>query len=149
MSENVECVWAEINKDQRLTVWELQAYLGIPKTTAWDFNAVSWHEICHGKMLPQLLLQEQKEHHAAVANGLIQTATNEPDFLKKVITRDESWGYGCELEMKTQSSQWTLLGSPCPKKEQQSRRKIKIVLTVFLDWEGVIQSWVCPSRPTN
>ena len=85
MSENVECVWAEINKDQRLTVWELQAYLGIPKTTAWDFNAVSWHEICHGKMLPQLLLQEQKEHHAAVANGLIQTATNEPDFLKKVI----------------------------------------------------------------
>ena len=36
-------------------------------------------------MLPQLLLQEQKEHHAAVANGLIQTATNEPDFLKKVI----------------------------------------------------------------
>ena len=38
-----------------------------------------------------LLLPEQKEHHTAVANGLIQTATNEPDFLKKVITRDESW----------------------------------------------------------
>ena len=41
------------------------------------------------KFVPQLLLPEQKEHHAAVANDLIQTATNEPDFLKKVITRDE------------------------------------------------------------
>ena len=33
-----------------------------------------------------LLLPEQKEHCAAVANGSIQTTTNEPEFLKKVIT---------------------------------------------------------------
>ena len=38
------------------------------------------------KFIPWLLLPEQKEHHAAAANDLIQTATNEPDFLKKVIT---------------------------------------------------------------
>ena len=37
-----------------------------------------------------LLLPEQKEHRAAVANDVIQTATNEPHFLKKVITGDES-----------------------------------------------------------
>ena len=29
--ENVECVGAATNKDQRLTVWELEADLGIPK----------------------------------------------------------------------------------------------------------------------
>ena len=33
-----------------------------------------------------LLLADQKEHRAAVANDLIQTTTNVPDFLKKVIT---------------------------------------------------------------
>ena len=38
------------------------------------------------KFVPQLLLLEQKEHRAAVANDLIQTTTNEPDFFKKVIT---------------------------------------------------------------
>ena len=38
------------------------------------------------KFIPWLLLPEQKEHCAAVANDLIQIATNEPDFLKKVIT---------------------------------------------------------------
>ena len=30
------------------------------------------------KFIPQLLLPGQKEHRAAVANDLIQTATNEP-----------------------------------------------------------------------
>ena len=38
------------------------------------------------KFIPRLLLSEQEEHRAAVANDLIQPTTNEPDFLKKVIT---------------------------------------------------------------
>ena len=52
------------------------------------------------KHAPQLLLPEQKEHCAAVADDLIQTATNEPDFLKKVITRDELWVYSCDPATK-------------------------------------------------
>ena len=50
------------------------------------------------------LLPEQKEQRATVANDLIQTATNEPDFLKKITTGYESWVYGYDLEMKGQSS---------------------------------------------
>ena len=38
----------------------------------WDFDAGSWHEF-----VLWLLPPEQKEDHAAVANDLIQTATNE------------------------------------------------------------------------
>ena len=70
------------------------------------------------KFFLQLLLPEQKEHCAAVANDLIQTTANEPDFLKKVITADESWVYGYDLETKAQSSQWESPGSPWPKKVQ-------------------------------
>ena len=33
------------------------------------------------KFIPWLLHPEQKEHRAAVANGLIQTATSEPDLV--------------------------------------------------------------------
>ena len=61
------------------------------------------------KFVSWLLLPEQKKHRVAVANDLIQTATNEPDFLKKLITRDESWVYGYDLETKVQSSQWNCL----------------------------------------
>ena len=56
------------------------------------------------KFVPRLLLPKQKEHRVAVANDLIQTATNEPDFLK-VITEDELWVYGSDPEIKSQSSQ--------------------------------------------
>ena len=42
--------------------------------------------------ISQLLLPEQKEHRAAVANALTQTATNEPDFLKKVMTLKRTEG---------------------------------------------------------
>ena len=44
------------------------------------------------KFILQLLLPEQKEHHTAVANDLMQTATNEPDFLKKVMTLKRTEG---------------------------------------------------------
>ena len=62
--------------------------LGIPKTTVSEVLAQDLG-MKHGvaKFIPWLLLPEQKEHHAAVADDLIQIATNEPDFLKKVITR--------------------------------------------------------------
>ena len=84
------------------------------------------------------MLPEQNEHRAAVANDLIQTATNEPDFLKKVITGGGLWVYDYDLERKAQSSQWKLPGFPCPKKVKQSCSKIKTILTVFFDWEGVV-----------
>ena len=90
-----------------------------------------------GKIHSKLLLPEQKEHRAAVVNDLIQTATNEPDSLKKVINRDESWVHGYDLETKAQSSQWKLPDSPHPKKAGQSHSKIKTTLTMFFDWEGV------------
>ena len=54
------------------------------------------------KFILWLLLLEQKEHRAAVANDFIQTTTNDPDFLKKVITRDELWVYSYDLERKAQ-----------------------------------------------
>ena len=55
------------------------------------------------KFVPWLLLPEQKEHCATVTNDLIQTATNEPDFLKKVITRDESWVYSYTYDLETKA----------------------------------------------
>ena len=92
------------------------------------------------KFVLWLLLPEQKEHLAAVANELIQTATNEPDLLGEVRTRDEWWVYVCDPKTKAQLSQWKSPGSPRLKKVQQSRSKIKTVSTVFFNWEGVIHN---------
>ena len=77
------------------------------------------------KFIPPLLLPEQKEHHATVANDLIQTATSEPDFLKKIITGDELWVYGYDLETKAQLSREKSPGSPHQKKDNKVTARLR------------------------
>ena len=89
-TENVELVWPAINKDWPLTVGELEVDLGIPKTTVSEVLMQDFgmkHVVA--KFFLWLLLPEQKEHCATVANDLTHTAPNEPDFLKKDITGKE------------------------------------------------------------
>ena len=82
------------------------------------------------KFILRLLLPEQKEHRAAVA----QTSTSEPDF-----SGDRSWVYRCYPETKARLSQWKSPGSPCLKKAWQSCSNLKtMLLTVFFDWEGAV-----------
>ena len=119
MPENVERVWAAINKDQRLIVWELEADLEIPNTVSQILMRDLGMKCIMAKFISQLLLPEQKEHCASCYD-LIQTATNEQDFLKKVITRDELWVYGYDTETKPQSSQWKSPDSPL----QRSHSKV-------------------------
>ena len=95
-----------------------------------------------------LLLPEQREHYTAAANDVIQTTTDEPDFLKKVITGDGLRVYGHDPEMKNQLSQWKLPGSPRLMKAWQSHSKIKTMLTVFFDWEGVVHHEYAPPGQT-
>ena len=85
--ENVERVQAVINKDQRLSVQELGADLGIPNTTMSKILTQDLGVKCVvAKCILQLLLPEQKEHCAAVAHDLIQTSTNEHKVGPKVPT---------------------------------------------------------------
>ena len=101
------------------------------------------------EIFPPLLLPEQKEHCTAGANDLIQSATNEPHFLKKVITEDESWVYGYDLGMNAMSLQWKLPGSPHLRQVWQMCSKIKTMLTAFFDWESVVHHESPLGQTTN
>ena len=68
-----------MNKDLPLTGRELEVGLGIPKTTLFKILTQDLGMKCiMAKFILHLLLPEQKEHRAVVANDLIQTTTNEP-----------------------------------------------------------------------
>jgi len=129
--ENVESVRAAINENQQLTVQELED-LGIPRTIVSQIltEDLGKKRVAE-KFVPRLLSREQKEFRAAVAQDLLETANNDPDFLRKVITGDESRVYGYDPETKTQSSQSKSPESPRPKKARQSRSNVKVVLTFF------------------
>ena len=54
-----------------------RADLGIPKTTVSEILTQDLGMKCVvAKFVSQVLLPEQKEHHVAVANDLIETVTN-------------------------------------------------------------------------
>ena len=55
------------------------------------------------KIAPQLLNFELKQQRMDIAQEMLTTFNDDPDLLKKVITSDESWIYGCIIENKAQS----------------------------------------------
>lgn len=57
------------------------------------------------KFIPKLLIHEQKENRLQVTHDMVECATADSDFMKKIITGDESWVYGYDPETKAQSSQ--------------------------------------------
>jgi len=72
---------------------------------------------------------------------------DDPSFMSRVITGDESWVYGYDPETKQQSSQWKSPGSPRPKKARQSRSTTKSML-VFFDIRGIVHHEFVPEGQT-
>jgi hypothetical protein len=68
--------------------------------------------------------------------------------LKTIVTGVETWVYANDVETKAQSSQWVEQGSPRPKKAQMSRSNMKVMVVVFLDWQGVIHYEFFPRGQT-
>ena len=74
---------------------------------------------------------EQKQRRMKVAQESLNEVNDDAELLKCIITGDETWFYGYDVETKSQSSQWRHSGSPRPKKARQVRSNVKVMLTVF------------------
>jgi len=90
------------------------------------------------KFVPRLLTDGQKENRDKISQELLANANGNENFLKNIITGDETWVYGYDVETKMKSSQWMGKGSPRQKKARISRSKIKVMLVVFFDWKGIV-----------
>ena len=73
-----------------------------------------------------------------MSSELRETSENDPTFISRVITGDESWFYGYDPQTKQQSSQWKSPQSPRPKKARQVRSATKTMLIVFFDIKGIV-----------
>jgi hypothetical protein len=101
------------------------------------------------KFVPKLLSCEQKELHLGVVQDMLECANGDLDFLKTVITGDESWMYGYDPGTKAQSSQWKSPSSPRPKKARQVRSKVKAMLTGFFYYRGVVHHEYAPEGQSD
>ncbi|KAL4092021.1 hypothetical protein QTP88_026604 [Uroleucon formosanum] len=100
------------------------------------------------KLVPKLLTEEQMEHCIEVCLDLKNRVSNDPCFIKSIITSDETWVYGYDPETKVQSSQWKTANSPRPKKCRQVRSNIKAMLIVFFDFFGLVHYEFAPTGQT-
>jgi hypothetical protein len=82
--------------------------------TSWGFHLVQyspfWQKIWACKIHPKTAKYQQKETCLAVARDLLQCADQDTNFIKTIITSDESWVCRYDLETKAQTSQWKTLG---------------------------------------
>ena len=115
--DHVETVRAVICGNRRLSVREVAEEVGISigsrhqiLTETLQMRRVS------AKFVPRLLTDDQKENRVEISQELLAKANGNENFLKKIITGDETWVYGYDVETKMQSSQWMGKGSPRPKK---------------------------------
>jgi hypothetical protein len=71
------------------------------------------------KFVPKLLSQEQEQLCLEVMWDMLECANGDLEFLKTVITDDETRVCGYDPETKVQSLQWKHFSSPRPKKAQR------------------------------
>lgn len=102
------------------------------------------------KFVPKLLNFQQKQHRVTIAEQMLADVADDPDLLKRVITGDETWVYGYDIETKTQSPQWQFPRESRPKKTRQVRSNVKVLLTVFFDYNGIVHhEFLPPGRTVN
>jgi len=58
------------------------------------------------KFVWRLLTDDQREQRQTIGGDLLERSCEDVQFLKNVVTGDESWVYGYDRETKQQSSQW-------------------------------------------
>jgi hypothetical protein len=69
-------------------------------------------------------------------------------FFNKVITGDETWCFAHDPETKRQSSDWVGKTSPGPKKLKFQMSRIKTMLIIFFDSQGVEHKEFVPEGKT-
>jgi hypothetical protein len=69
----------------------------------------------HRVVIFKLLTQGQRDSRIAICQELLNHITKDDNFLKLIITGDETWVYGYDVETKMQSSHWVGKNSPRPR----------------------------------
>jgi len=110
-----------ISENRRLIVCEVSEEVGICKSSCHTIltENLKMSRVA-AKFVLRLLTELQKQNRVTVSYELIDLSIIDENFLKIVITGDETWVYGYDVETKVQSSQWMGKSSP----RQISPRKL-------------------------
>lgn len=149
--ENVQKVCEIVRKDRRLSIRMIGDMLNINKETVRQIlhDELNMKKVC-AKLVPKNLTQEQKDNRKDICSDIVARLADDPDLLTNVITCDETWIFQYDPETKRQSMHWKTPSSPRMKKARMSKSKLKAMLIVFFDIQGVLMiEWVPEGKTVN
>jgi histone-lysine N-methyltransferase SETMAR len=148
----VKAVEEKMSNDRRWTCEELSSELGVSEKSIHRIltEELKMRKIC-ARWVPHCLTQEQMDCRLRISRQLrLRYRREGEDFLRRIITLDETWARCYEPELKSQSAEWRREGSPTPrpKKFRQGPSKIKVMLIVAYDMEGILLVHSVPPKQT-
>ena len=112
----------------------VNAPLGISKERVGHIIGVlGFRKVC-ARWVPRMLSDER----VRISRELLERFEKGEDFLKKIITGDETWVHYYDPKNKGQSMEYRHKESPQPKKFKTQASAGKIMLTVFWNSERVV-----------
>ncbi|KAL2740930.1 hypothetical protein V1478_001071 [Vespula squamosa] len=146
--ENIERVRLAIKENRRLTIRQLMDDLGVPKTIIIEILIQNLQmSRLFTRFVPRVLSQYMKDSRVEIAEDNLETIRKHPELLKKIITGDVMWicGYEYDPNIEAQCSHWMM---DQPKRTRRSLNNVKLLLTVFFDYEGIVHHEFAPSNQT-
>ena len=147
--ENIDRIKKLVLENRRMSLRELASEVNISFKSVHNIliDILGMKRVA-ARLVPKELNFVQKAQRKHVAEDMVSRASTDPTFMKRIITGDETWVYEYDMQTSQQSSEWRLDNEPKPKKPRQSRSKIKVMLTVFFDYRGVVHSEFLPEGET-
>jgi len=99
--ENVQRVRNLLNSDRRFSVYQVADALNMSKSTVHRIISedLSMRKVC-AKLVPRALADEQKQLRVLRCQELLELCEDDPEFLNKVVTGDETWCFEYDPETK-------------------------------------------------
>ncbi|GBN25324.1 Mariner Mos1 transposase [Araneus ventricosus] len=96
-------------------------------------------KLCY-RLVPHTLRSEQMQLRLDACGDLTDMTDRDPNFLKPIVTGDETWCLRYDPEGKCHSIKWRGPGSPESKKARSEKSHIKTMHVVFFDSEGLVNT---------
>ena len=138
--EMIDQVREKVLEDRRLAVQEIVAEVGI---STGSVHSILTEDLnlrrVSANFVPKLLTEQHKELRKEISEDMLDLANHDPEFIKTIVTGDETWIYGYDPETKFHSSQWKHPESTRPKKARKVRSNVKVMLTcIFISVSSCI-----------
>jgi [histone H3]-lysine36 N-dimethyltransferase SETMAR len=139
-----------VRQDRRITIRAIETELGINRDAVTTIlSELGYSKVC-ARWVPHLLTDEQRRNRVAIClhwRSRLRRVGAE-NFLKRVVTCDESWMHHYDPETKQESSIWKHKLSPRPTKAKVCRSAGKVMHLIFFDHQGIIYDHCLPHGQT-